>query len=242
MTNSVPGWRTVLQTGMRTSAFLLVLACACNRGPAPPAQDEAEPESTMAATMSATMDPHAGMAAHPNGPPGDPHAGLGLPTGGGGGATVTEQNPTLAGVTWNVQEPLTWRRPTRPMRNAEYVVTGDGGEAVMTVFHFPGMGGAVRDNINRWAGQFTDDSGAAVREPDIQEKTVHGLAVTTVDVRGTFSGGMGGGGPQPNSRMLAAIVVGPSGPIFFKLVGPESIVEDAKSAFDGLIDSVEATR
>ena len=219
-------------------ALAVLASLACNRGPAPPAQDEPEPEREAAPSMD--PNPHAGMA-H-NAPPGDPHAGLGLPTGGGGGATVTASNPQLAGVRWIVQEPLTWRQPTRPMRNAEYVVTGDAGEAVMTVFHFPGMGGAVRDNINRWASQFTDDSGAPVRDPEIEEKTVHGLQVTTVDVRGTFSGGMDGGGPEANSRMLAAIVVGPAGPIFFKLVGPEALVADAKGAFDGLIESVEPTR
>lgn len=235
--------RACYNRGMRfvSSMFALVLAIACNRGPAPPAQDDPQPTESSMATMAA--DPHAGTNPHAGMGPADPHAGLGLPTpGGGGGATVSETNPELAGVRWTVQEPLAWRRPTRPMRNAEYVVSGEGGEAVMTVFHFPGMGGAVRDNINRWAAQFADDSGAPVRDPEIEEKTVHGMQVTTVDVRGTFSGGMGGGGPQANSRMLAAIVTGPAGPIFFKLVGPEAIVADAKTAFDGLIGSVEPTR
>jgi hypothetical protein len=64
-----------------------------------------------------------------------------------------------------------------------------------------------------------------------------------VDVTGTFAGG--GMGPmvpgnqvQSNQRMLAAIVEGPGGPIFFKMVGDASLMARAEGPFNELVDSV----
>lgn len=127
------------------------------------------------------------------------------------------------------------------MRNAEYFVAGDAGEALLTVFHFPGMGGSVQDNVARWVGQFQGPDGAAA-PADVRTRNIAGLDVTVIDVTGTFASGMMGGPstPQSNQRLLGAIVAGPNGPVFFKLVGPTATVEAAKGAFDDLIASFEA--
>jgi hypothetical protein len=225
----------------RFTPWFLLLALACNRGPepseAPPSEAPAEP------TTAPTADPHGGV------PPTSPHGGsphavgthagaTGAPS---GATTVDPAAPRLAGVRWSTHEPLTWRAPTSPMRNAEYFVPGEAGEALLTVFHFPGMGGSVEDNVARWVGQFRGPDGAAAPS-DVQTRNVAGLDVTVIDVRGTFASGMMGGPsePQANQRLLGAIVSGPSGPVFFKLVGPEATVETAKSAFDDLVASFEA--
>ncbi|MCB9625547.1 MAG: hypothetical protein H6723_19690, partial [Sandaracinus sp.] len=169
-----------------------------------------------------------------------PHAGvdMGRPA---GPPAVDPAAPALAGVRWRTHEPLTWRQPSSAMRNAEYFVAGDGGEAVLTVFHFPGMGGSVQDNVSRWVGQFQGEGGGPAPS-DVQTRNVAGLDVTTIDVTGTFASGMMGGPstPQSNQRLLGAIVSGPNGPIFFKLVGPASTVDGAKAAFDDLVASFEA--
>jgi hypothetical protein len=222
----------------RFTPWFLLLAIACNRGPepseAPPAETPAEPT-----TAAPEANPHGGA------PPPSPHGAVGTHAGAGappGGATTVDPSaPRLAGVRWSTHEPLTWRTPTSPMRNAEYFVAGDAGEALLTVFHFPGMGGSVQDNVARWVGQFRGPDGAAA-PADVQTRNVAGLDVTVIDVRGTFASGMMGGPsePQANQRLLGAIVSGPNGPVFFKLVGPEPTVETAKSAFDDLVASFEA--
>jgi hypothetical protein len=40
--------------------------------------------------------------------------------------------------------------------------------------------------------------------------------------------------------MLAAIVEGPQGPVFFKMVGPRSVIERAEQPFEGLVASFHA--
>ena len=202
---------------------------ACTRGPEIP---ESAENAENAENAEATPPAHPRM-------PSDPHAGLVPPTGTRPAASSFDPAaPSLAGLRWATQEPLSYRPPTRPMRNAEYVVRSDAGEAVMTVFHFPGMGGPVRDNIDRWIGQFQTREGGPVADADVQSKTVNGFEVTTVDVRGVFAGGMGSPRVE-DARMLGAIVVGPEGPVFFKLVGPEAAVSAAEGAFEALVDSFE---
>lgn len=217
--------------------WFLLLALACNRGPEP-AESTAEPTPAEPAEPT-PADPHAAANPHAS-----PHAG-GTSAGGtpaaGAPNAVDPASPRLAGVRWSTHEPLTWRTPTSPMRNAEYFVAGDAGEALLTVFHFPGMGGSVQDNVARWVGQFQGPDGAAAPS-DVQTRNVAGLDVTVIDVTGTFASGMMGGPstPQSNQRLLGAIVAGPNGPVFFKLVGPTATVETAKGAFDDLIASFEA--
>ncbi|MBX3248826.1 MAG: hypothetical protein KF901_16745 [Myxococcales bacterium] len=208
------------------SILAILLAAACNRGPEPPPGPVTEAPEVPEAPSTPPGHPPTDH------PPVAPAA--------RGGASVDPANPALAGVRWQAHEPLTWRQPSSAMRAAEYVVTGEAGEATMTVFHFPGMGGSVRENIDRWVGQFRTPEGGPVEDSSIETKTIAGLEVTVLDVRGTFSDGMmGGGAPQPDTRMLGAIVAGPHGPIFFKLTGPAATVESAKGAFDELVGSFE---
>ena len=211
-----------------------LLALGCDRGPATPAPSEELP----------THDPseaHAERQAPPRHGTSDPHAEM---AGGAAAPQIDPRLPQLAGMKWEAREPLTWRAPTRPMRNAEYVVSAGEDEAVLTVFHFPGMGGSVQENVDRWVAQFKTADGEPVGDAAKSvTKTIGGMEVTTIDVTGTFASsmGMGGGAPMDNHRLLGAIVSAPSGPVFFKLLGPAPTVQSAKGAFDALITSVEAT-
>jgi hypothetical protein len=150
---------------------------------------------------------------------------------------------------------LSWTAPTgwesqgaRPMRVATYRIApakGDTDGAELAVFYFgEGQGGAVDANVKRWLGQFQKADGSAVTEKDARTKkeTVNGLAVTTVDVKGTYTGGgpmMGPSTPKPGHRLLGAIVEGPQGPLFFKLTGPERTVASAEKGFRKLLESVK---
>ncbi len=157
-----------------------------------------------------------------------------------------EERGIAGGLSWRADEPLVYRRPSNPMRAAEYGVR-DSADAELTVFHFPsgeGGGGDVQSNITRWVGQFTQPDGRPSAEvAQIAHREVNGMRVTTVDVTGTFAGRMGmgaGGAPRESWRMLGAIVEGPEGHVFFKLIGPEAGVGDAADAFEGLVASIHA--
>jgi len=205
-------------------AVLLALALGCDRGPEPPPADEEPAEAT--AAPAPTKAP-AERPAHGGGDP-------------AGRAPVVDQNaPHLAGLRWQAGDPLTWRAPSRPMRNAEYFVGEGEDEAVLTIFHFPGMGGSIEENVERWTGQFRDGEDA-----EVETKTIGGLEVTTIDVSGTFASsmGMGGGEPLADTRLLGAIVQAPDGPVFFKLLGPKTTVTEAEDAFAALVQSFEAVR
>lgn len=158
------------------------------------------------------------------------------------GDTPSEPSMTgvAGGVGWEAPEPFRPVPPSGNMRDAEYVFPEEEGEqpATLTVFFFgEGVGGSVRENITRWSSQITPPPG---EQAQLSEREVEGLPVTVLDARGTYSAQMGpgrGGPPQPGQRMLGAIVEGPEGPVFFKMVGGEAVMERAKPAFDRLVAS-----
>ncbi len=160
-------------------------------------------------------------------------------------AKVTNGAPNAGGLTWTAPAPFVSRIPESRMREAEYVVSAEaGGEpAVMGVFFFGvGQGGAVDANVERWIGQFTDPKGRPIEKvAKVDKRTVNGMAVTIVDVTGTYTNGMPGAsaGPQSAQRMLSAIVEGPNGLVFFKFVGAVDAVEKAEEAFEQLVASIK---
>ncbi|MCP3105186.1 hypothetical protein LZ198_40590 [Myxococcus sp. K15C18031901] len=149
---------------------------------------------------------------------------------------------------------LTWTAPTewaaqgeRPMRAATYKVPaakGDTEGAELAVFYFgQGQGGAVDANVKRWLGQFQTADGKPVdKAAKTKAEKLGGLPVTTVDVKGTYTGGgpmMGPSTPKPGYRLLGAIVEGPEGAVFFKLTGPEKTVAASEKSFRKLLESVK---
>ncbi|RPI28730.1 MAG: hypothetical protein EHM61_04130 [Acidobacteria bacterium] len=148
------------------------------------------------------------------------------------------------------QAPAEWvpETPSSRMRRAQYRLprTGsDAEDAEMVVFYFPGQGGSVQRNIDRWIGMFTRADGTSASEAaKTDKKTVNGLEVTTVDVEGVYTNtGMGpmsgAAAPKPNYRMLAAIVETPGGPWFFKLTGPKETVGKWKPSFDQFVQTIK---
>ncbi|MCW5968841.1 MAG: hypothetical protein KIT57_10025 [Blastocatellales bacterium] len=150
------------------------------------------------------------------------------------------------GIKWTA--PKNWSLgPERSMRAATYLIPAAGGDAEggeCAVFFFgPGQGGGVQANIDRWIGQFEQPDGSSSTDKAKQNREViNGLAVTTVDLTGTFAGGgpmMGGdGGKKTGYRMLGAIVEGPQGAVFFKLTGPVATVGAAQNDFRALLKSL----
>ena len=154
----------------------------------------------------------------------------------------------LGGIT--AVAPEGWKRvaPSSSMRVAEYHLEGgeEGENPVVAVFYFgPNQGGSVEANIERWYGQFVQPDGSSTTDRARRwERRAGGMKVTLVDISGTFSGGMGPMGasvePEPGHRMLGAILESAIGPFFFKLTGPEEVVERWEASFEQFIDSIEA--
>lgn len=157
-----------------------------------------------------------------------------------------------AGLRYTI--PQSWERVPAPsdMRAAQYRIAGptadpaDDAEVVLFFFG-PGQGGSTQANLDRWYGQFTRPDGKPSREAAVVTKrSVNGLEITAVDLSGTYNAQMAqgrpGGGPRPDTRMLAAAIEGPGGPWFLRIVGPAPTVAAVAGQFDATLGSLEAHR
>ena len=150
-----------------------------------------------------------------------------------------------AGISWTV--PAAWKADAqRPMRLATYTVAP--GAECAVYFFGSGQGGSVDANLDRWIGQFQQPDGKPSKSAaKIAKRTIHAWPVTTVDVSGAYSG-MGGpmaqsGSPaMPGYRMLAAIVEGPQGSVFFKFTGPAAAIAANQPAFQKMLESLGPVR
>jgi hypothetical protein len=152
---------------------------------------------------------------------------------------------SVAGLKWTA--PAGWKtEAARPMRAATYTVpptTGDTPGAECVVYFFgSGQGGSVEANLERWKGQVLGPDGQPA-DAKIAKRTIHGLAVTTIDTAGNYSGM---GGPmaqsksvQNNYRLLGAIVEGPDGNVFIKFTGPAKTIAARQADFEQLLNSFD---
>ncbi len=141
------------------------------------------------------------------------------------------------GSDWKAEE------PSSSFRAAQFSLPPkeSGGEpAELAVFQ--GIGGSADANIQRWIGQFQNTK----EEPAVEMKQVGPYHVHILDVEGTYAASMapmmGGGEPQPNTQMLAAVIEGPGGPWQFKATGPSATVSQHKEAFMNMVDSLKANQ
>ncbi len=187
------------------------------------------------AHVSTPVPPASGEVGDPDGR----SAGDGGGTSGGSGLVV--QSGGDPGVAWSV--PKRWKSEAgSAMRLATYAVPAAAGDAEggrCAVYYFgPGQGGGTDDNIERWIGEFERPG-----HPGRWSKTVGGLKVTRVRVRGTYvpHAGMAGGpeGTRENHELAGAIVEGPNGSVFFKLTGPAKTVDLAFREFEAMLASVK---
>ena len=106
----------------------------------------------------------------------------------------------------------------------------------------PGQGGDTKGNIARWTQQFRQPDGKPVTDARTREIKVGDIPVTTLEVAGTYVGGMGSApasGERPNYMMLGAIADGPDAKWFFRATGPRATLEPQRAAFDRMIRSIK---
>ena len=209
------------------TAFTLT-ACGSTSDQAPPADNSAA-ESAGAAEGSMP-------AGHP-------------PTGGGGGSSLPAV-PDGAGtgamaLEWDAPEGWEWVQPANAMRRAQYSVPGEAGAAEFIVYYFgPGQGGDAMSNAIRWAGQFTQPDGSSSQDQLKTESIQVGeMPVMMIEVTGTYGGGMpgmgAGGASKLDHKLLGAVAEGPDANWFFKLTGPSATVDEQRSAFEALVNSLK---
>lgn len=212
-------------------SLLLLSLCACgNREAAPPQNATEAPAAENSTAAPAPAAPSPGEAPGPI----SSH-----------GGSVEEMPPATAspqaGGSIEFDIPKTWQSqpPSSNMRLAQAVIPGPGGPGELAVFYFgPGQGGGVDANIQRWVEQMESPE-----QPKPETFEANGFRVTWIDVRGTLKPSMMGAGPstpQPNSRLLGAVVEGPGGPWFFKVTGPDATLTPERDAFIGMLKSVRA--
>lgn len=136
--------------------------------------------------------------------------------------------------------------PATSMRKAQFELpgAGDADPAELAIFNFPGTGGTVQANLQRWYGQFKQpDGGSTQAAAQTQSMTVNGVPVTVVYVTGTYmepASPMQMGGPtvdKPDYAMLAAIVENGDSPWFIKATGPRATIDHWRDAFNQFVQS-----
>jgi hypothetical protein len=162
-----------------------------------------------------------------------------------------QQSPTIDRTNMSselsYQVPESWQeeKPSSSMRKAQYRVPGvDGAEdGEMAVFVFPGSGGGVQANIDRWIGQFTQPDGSNSRDKtEIKKMESDGLQTTLIYLTGNYVQGSMMGGPTKelkNYAMFAAIVETSTDPWFFKTVGPQATIDHWRAEFEKFIGSIK---
>ncbi|PYR61958.1 MAG: hypothetical protein DMF91_08335 [Acidobacteria bacterium] len=132
------------------------------------------------------------------------------------------------------------------MRVAQYSLPradGDAEDAELVLYYFGGGGGGVDANIERWLGQVQQPDGRPTRAVAKKEtRTVNGLEVTLLDVRGTYIAEMAPGASErhnkSNFRLRAGVVMTPQGPYYIKLTGPQNTVTKWDQSFERFVASL----
>jgi hypothetical protein len=233
-----------------TSSLVLVAALAGAAVFALVRKEPVRPMSTFESkpTQNEPFDPSMDNADDDELPPNHP------PIGGGNDDVLPPNHPpidgkdtpgALGGPADDGTQAISWKDPagwlkvanTNSMRLATYRVPAAAGardEAELTVVR---AGGSPEANIERWIGQFENAEGV-VRD----KRVVHGLTVSTLEVRGSFSAGaMAATGPAESKSgwmLKGAVVETAQGLYFFKLTGPTPSVVAARPGFDAIVNSV----
>ncbi len=215
-------------------SILPIALVACDQtGPSAPP----EPPATSSAPSSGNM-PH------------DHHHGFGSAPGSASGqqqdraqqSQEPPSDPTVAeflGLQAPKPASWQWQPPRNPMITTNYSVPApsnvQGAKAAqLNVYFFgEGMGGSVRENIDRWKNQFRSADGYEV-EPKVDEFEVDEMPVTFVELEGEWMQ-MGAAWYTKDQLFLAAIVDAPAGRIFIRFAGDEKTISHNREPFMEMI-------
>ncbi|MCH8334062.1 hypothetical protein IIC65_09020 [Candidatus Sumerlaeota bacterium] len=149
-------------------------------------------------------------------------------TSGGSGEKVLDFGIAFAVVpdAWEIELPSSTMRLAQLRIPASEGDAPSGAEVTVTQ-----AGGGVEANLNRWYGQMRQPDGRpSSMVAKVEKLSAGSMAVTFVDIPGTFAPGAMPGrpalSPQSNWRMLGAIIEAPGGLLFVKATGPDRTMRD----------------
>ena len=145
----------------------------------------------------------------------------------------------VANHTFKYAKPWAEKQVTSSMRAAELSYNHDDEKLDDLSVAFFHMGGSIRQNIDRWIGQFAG-------EPKVEEEEMDfdGTKVVMLTATGTFNESSGGpfagkSTARENYTMLGAVVETDNAArfVFLKLAGPNASVAAMKEEFKKLLTS-----
>lgn len=133
-------------------------------------------------------------------------------------ANAGELPPTAGQPDWH--PPANWQmKAPGPMVLAAFAVTNAHGAGELTITRLAGEGGGLEANVNRWRGQLgLGPASAAEIAQSVSRVTIDGKEAPLVDLAGTNARS-----GQP-ARMLTLLMRAGSDTWFYKLMGPEAVV------------------
>jgi hypothetical protein len=137
------------------------------------------------------------------------------------------------GLHW--EAPAAWQtQAAGGLRAASFLAPGPGGAtADVSVVTFGGAGGDTLANINRWRGQLKLPPITAEQMPaQVGALDAPAGHFSVADIRGEPEQG------KAPARILGAWLEQPDRVWFFKMMGPDEVVESQKGAFMGFLKSV----
>jgi hypothetical protein len=206
----------------------LALVTACNK---PPEPIPAEPATSASSASAPPATPAPGADGLPPGHPAMP---------GNGAAMGAAGNAAANGDDIAYDAPASWVSAPNPspMRKATFKIPKAGGDADDAELAVSSAAGGVDANIKRWEQQFGD------AKAKTELRTIHGLKVTTVELKGKIASGgmmgMPGTAAKDNQMLLGAVVDAGDRQHFFKMVGGEKTVTAAKKDFEKFVSSLRA--
>lgn len=143
-----------------------------------------------------------------------------------------------AGMAPRFNPPADWQpRPARGMTDRVFVLAraeGDPEDADLALSHLEqhvAMQGPA-GNLARWTGMFGYSGPAIEQNAKVRELEGVKLAITLVDISGTYRGSMmAPSSPKENYRMLVAEIRTPQRPYYVRLVGPQRTVAKWEESF-----------
>lgn len=134
--------------------------------------------------------------------------------------------------------PAAWTpsQPSSTMRVAQFSLPAAAGSEAgeLAAYFFPtGQGGSHEANIERWTSQFVGADGKPVT-PKISASKSGDIAVTLVELQGTYARGVGmgpAGDAKPNQTLLVALVETSVGRITLQTYGPSKTIAVQRDNF-----------
>jgi len=211
----------------------------CEKEVAPPQVPAEKATGPSAATLPA---PPRSPATPPAMPPNHPAAAEMESS----GAIIDGSTLKLAGISLSL--PKGWESeavspsPMAPVAVLRIPKTSPEGEnGTVRVTYFPNMKGMDESNIQRWLGQVTKADGQPMSREDaaIKVEELGKVRLTTVDLTGSIKVTMRDA-PEPDMRMITAIIDHPKGPHFVVAAGDAKSMETWADQILSFLESAKA--